>query len=237
MGFHNQGGCATISTNMRKPRLVLASRSPRRRQLLRLLNLPFDVTVAHVDETPRPDETPEELVTRLSRAKARDPDLDGDGGILVIACDTVVSMEEGPRDARILGKPSDPGEAIRMLRDLRGRWHTVYSAVTVLSRKDHASTEVTKTVLTMRDYTETELAAYVATGDSLDKAGGYAIQHAGFNPVAEVEGCYASVMGLPLCHLACLLRRRGRSAQVNVPAACQDHTDYECTVYAEILDS
>lgn len=237
MRFYNQGGCATIRPNMREPHLVLASRSPRRRQLLRLLMLPFDVTVANVDEMPRPEETPEELVTRLSRAKARGSDLDGHRETLIVGCDTVVAMEDELEDARILGKPSDSQEATTMLDCLRGRSHTVYSAVTVLSRGGQAATEVARTVLTMRDYTKTELAAYVATGDPLDKAGGYAIQHAGFDPVAEVDGCYASVMGLPLCHLACLLRRRGLSASANVPAACQDHTGYECTVHSEILDS
>ncbi|MGD2104783.1 MAG: Maf family protein [Anaerolineae bacterium] len=222
---------------MRDPRLVLASRSPRRRKLLRLLRLPFDTMVAKVDETPRPDEAPEELVVRLSRAKAHSRELDGARGTIVIACDTVVALAGGVDQASILGKPRNPREAKHMLRRLRGCRHTVYSAVTLLDSGGHTSTEVAKTVLRMRDYSETELAAYVASGDPLDKAGAYAIQHQGFDPVRELEGCYASVMGLPLCHVARSLRRRGIPSPVDVPAACQGHTGHPCTAYQGIIGS
>lgn len=122
-----------------------------------------------------------------------------------------------------------------MLRRLRGRYHAVYSAITVSDRTGKASTELAKTRLTMRSYSESELEAYVASGDPLDKAGAYAIQHRGFHPVSRIEGCYASVMGLPLCHLTGCLRRRGCPPTAEVPDACQSYTGHRCTVYEEII--
>jgi MAF protein len=215
--------------------LILASQSPRRRELLTLLGLPFEVTTADVRETPKADETPAELVARLSRAKVHGAELDGEGCPLVIACDTIVALEDEPAQAEILGKPCDPGDARAMLRRLRGRSHVVYSAATVWDPARGAATDVVETRLTMRLYSEAEITAYVASGDPLDKAGAYAIQHEGFDPVEEVEGCYASVMGLPLCHVARRLRRRGVEPAKDVPAACQTHTGHPCRAYREIL--
>jgi MAF protein len=211
--------------------------------LLHLLGLPFEVTAADVAEVPQADETPVELVTRLSRAKAEnakigDAKLNSHGKALVIACDTVVAMEEADGGTRILGKPRDAEEAVDMLRLLRGRSHLVYSAVTALERGQRTATELAKTHLTMRAYTDSEIAAYVASGDPLDKAGAYAIQHQGFHPVKEIEGCYASVMGLPLCHLTRLLLRWGYPPAADVPAACEAHTGHRCeAVYQEIKGS
>lgn len=224
---------------MSEPRLVLASQSPRRRELLHLLGLPFEVTVAGISEEQRAGETPVELVTRLSRAKAESAidhaELDGRCSTLVIGCDTIVAWEEKRDGARVLGKPRDSREATAMLRLLRGRPHVVYSAVTVQHQAHGAMTQLVRTRLTMRTYTERELAAYVATGDPLDKAGAYAIQHEGFHPVAAIEGCYTSVMGLPLCHLTRCLRHWGHPPTADVPAACQAHTDRRCDVYQEII--
>jgi MAF protein len=222
---------------MSEPHLVLASESPRRRALLQLLGLPFGVMVADVTERARVDETPAELVTRLSRAKAdaasRAEDRSRAGAsapfpALVIACDTVVALEATNRESRILGKPRDREEAAAMLDLLRGRSHLVYSAVTVLDSVGRAATTVAETRLTMRSYTDSELAAYVASGDPLDKAGAYAIQHEGFHPVREIAGCYASVMGLPLCHLTRSLRRWRVSPATDVPTACQAYTGHRC---------
>jgi len=215
--------------------LILASQSPRRRELLRLLGLPFDVTISDVRETPRTGETPPELVTRLSRAKARKADLNGRRSALVIACDTIVALREGPAQAEILGKPRDARDARRMLRRLRGRSHAVYSAVTVENPGHAATTDLVETALTMRPYADAEIKAYVASGDPLDKAGAYAIQHEGFDPVERIQGCYASVMGLPLCHLARRLREWGMDLDTDVPTACQTHTDHVCHVYQEIV--
>jgi septum formation protein len=221
----------------RSKRLLLASQSPRRRELLGLLGLPFEVTVADVAEDPLANESPAAAVVRLSQAKARAARSRGERGrearpdALIIACDTVVAL-----DGELLGKPRDAAEALSVLRRLRGRSHTVFSAVTLLEPvADRTSSDVAETRLAMRTYTDAEMAAYVASGDPLDKAGAYAIQHPGFHPVAELQGCYANVMGLPLCHLTRALRAWNIEPSHDVPAACQAHTGRRCPVYATIL--
>jgi len=220
--------------------LLLASASPRRRELLALLGLPFDVTVANVDEIPQGDESPTTLVVRLSRDKARAAGernqvfrkKPGFGQSVIIACDTVVAL-----DGEILGKPRDAAEAVSMLLRLRGRSHTVCSAVTLLDpATGRVLTGVAETQVTMRAYTDTEVAAYVASGDPLDKAGAYAIQHPGFHPVAALQGCYANVVGLPLCHLVRCLRAWQIEPPRDVPATCQAHTGHHCAVHATILN-
>jgi MAF protein len=216
---------------MSEPHLVLASQSPRRCELLKLLGLPFKVTTADVRETPRAGEMPDELVIRLSRAKACDAQLVDRQDTLVIGCDTTVELE-----GAILGKPHSADEAEAMLRRLRGRSHVVYSAITLLDPAGQAETSLTRTQLTMRTYNDAEIRAYVASGDPLDKAGGYAIQHEGFHPVDEIEGCYASVMGLPLCHLARCLRNWDIEPATDVPTACQSHTRHRCTIFLEIVN-
>ena len=210
--------------------LLLASASPRRHELLALLGLPFGVTVANVDEIPQADESPTTLVIRLSRDKARA--VPADPATIVIACDTVVAL-----DGEILGKPGDAAEAVSMLLRLRGRSHTVCSAVTLLEPiTGRALTDVAETQVTMRAYTDAEIAAYVASDDPLDKAGAYAIQHPGFHPVAALQGCHTNVVGLPLCHLTRCLRTWQVKPPCDVPATCQAHTGHRCAVYATILN-
>ena len=226
-------------------RLLLASRSPRRRELLALLGLPFEVTVADVAEDPLANESPAATVVRLSQAKARAacpacPERSrGErsrgtavcADALIIACDTVVAL-----DGELLGKPRDAAEALSVLRRLRGRSHAVFSAVTLLEpAAGRTSSDVAETRLVMRPYSDAEMAAYVASGDPLDKAGAYAIQHPGFHPVADLQGCYANVMGLPLCHLTRGLRAWNIEPPHDVPAACQAHTGRRCPVHATIL--
>ena len=185
-------------------RLILASSSPRRRQLLALLGLPFTVVRAEVDERPLPGEDPAATARRLSRAKARAAAAHvGEG--LIVAADTLVVLE-----GEILGKPADPAEATAMLRRLRGREHRVLSGLTLLDvASGREATEVVETRVWMRLTSDEEIAAYVSSGDPLDKAGAYAVQHAGFHPVARLWGCAANVMGLPLCRLDALLRALG----------------------------
>ena len=240
--------------------LCLASASPRRRELLALLGIPFWVTTANVVEIPQEGESPAALVVRLSQVKARavcsEPSFEQsrracpacsehsrgecsrkaaiypDATTIIIACDTVVAL-----DGELLGKPRDATEATVMLRCLRGRSHAVYSAVTLLEPSTgRALTDVAETQVTMRAYTDAEIAAYVASGDPLDKAGAYAIQHPGFHPVAGLQGCYANVVGLPLCHLTRSLRAWGIEPPHDVPAACQSHAGHHCPVYATILN-
>jgi MAF protein len=174
------------------------------------------------------------MVTRLSREKARAARQSvqpTNRPTILIAADTTVSL-----DGQILGKPRDAAEARSMLTRLRGRSHQVFTAITLIDLgtgrlvADLASTDVP-----MRDYSDEEMKAYIATGDPFDKAGGYAIQHNGFNPVARMTGCYANVVGLPLCHVTRSLRALGVESPADVPSACQAHLKYECPVFQSIL--
>jgi septum formation protein len=217
--------------------LLLASGSPRRHELLSLLGLPFGLTTPNVVEIPRVDESPAALVVRLSRAKARAayPKTNTQStNTIIVACDTVVAL-----NGDLLGKPRDAAEATAMLRRLRDQpSHVVYSAVTLLEpATDRALTDVAETQLTMRAYTDAEIVAYVVSGDPLDKAGAYAIQHPEFHPVATLQGCYANVMGLPLCHLTRCLRVLGIEPSCDTPAVCQAHTGHHCPVHATILNT
>ncbi|MBI2868167.1 MAG: septum formation protein Maf [Chloroflexi bacterium] len=188
-----------------QPPIILASASPRRSELLSLLDVPFAVRATNVseDEVPHGSESFEQLAERLALTKAR-AGARGTSG-LVIGGDTLVII-----DGRSLGKPRDLAEARRMLRQLRGRMHRVITGVAVVDQAtgNHYLAHRTTTV-TMRAYTDAEIEEYLATGDSLDKAGGYAIQAPRFKPVERLDGCYTNVVGLPLCELVEPLRRAG----------------------------
>jgi MAF protein len=205
---------------------------------MELLGLPFEVRVADIDERNSGGERPADLVARLSRGKAlavatHYPQR------TVIGADTIVTLDE-----QLLGKPADPDEAADMLRRLRDRAHRVYSGITVcppargnprVGGNPRAGgvpmTGVVESTVWMRDYSEDEIAAYVASGSPLDKAGAYGIQDAGFHPVARLRGCYASVMGFPLCELARLLSLAGPSGDVSladVPDTCSAATGVPC---------
>ena len=129
-------------------------------------------------------------------------------------------------------------EAVEMLCKLRGHTHQVFTAISILP--DQGGTilsDLCTTDVPMRNYSDEEITAYVASGDPMDKAGAYAIQHAGFHPVEKLQGCFANVMGLPLCHLARCLFQLGITPGVNVPQACQSALEYACPVYHLILNS
>lgn len=207
--------------------IVLASQSPRRKEFFRLLDLSFVVDAADVDEENHGDLAPDEIVQALSRIKAltvasRHPDA------LVVGADTIVVLE-----GSILGKPADEADAGRMLRALRGREHLVLSSVTLVHPSGAEAAECAETVVRMRDYSGDELRAYVGSGDPMDKAGAYAIQHPVFRPVSEIEGCYASVMGLPLCHVARAFWRVGEPLAIHVPSLCRSETGHRCAVYPQ----
>ena len=210
--------------------IVLASNSPRRRELLALTKLNFVVSVADVDESPRENELPARYVLRLAEIKARAVKADDDQ--LVLAADTTVV------DGRdILGKPADDAQAFTLLTRLRGRTHQVYTGLALLRYSDGLLlTDLSVTDVPMRDYTDDEIRAYVATGDPLDKAGAYAIQHAEFHPVENLGGCHASVMGLALCHVTRMLRKLNVDPNADVPANCQTYLEYDCPVYGKILN-
>ena len=212
--------------------LVLASSSPRRRELLVLTGWKFSASPADIDETPRTGEAPGDYVSRLAAEKARVAAVEAGAECFILAADTTVAdgME-------ILGKPAHPAEAVAMLKQLRGKVHHVYTAIAVRAPGLEAPlTDLCISQVPMRGYTSAEIEAYAATGDPLDKAGAYAIQHAGFHPVEGFGGCFASVMGLPLCHLARTLQKAGVTPQVDVAAACQEHLDYTCPVFRAILN-
>ncbi len=197
------------------PHLVLASGSPRRRELLARLGLPFVIVSADVVEEPQPGEIPAAMAQRLSQDKARAVATRCPGA-LVLACDTVVALGD-----TIMGKPQDAPEAVSMLRQLRGRRHQVLTAVTALNTVDRSEcTTCSITDVWMRSYTDEDIAAYVATGDPLDKAGAYAIQHAGFDPVAQLHGCYSGVMGFPLAHVVEALQAHGVTVPIAAHVAC-----------------
>ncbi len=196
-----------------------------------MIGLPFESGAAEIDESPRQDETPRQYVSRLAEGKARAAAGRAPSNAIIIAADTTVADAD-----QILGKPADDADAVRMLTQLRGHTHQVYTAIAVLSvPAGTLFTDLCATDVPMRDYSEAELAAYVATGDPLDKAGAYAIQHAGFHPVERLAGCYANVVGLPLCHLTRTLRKLGIEPQADVPQGCQAALGYDCPVYGSIL--
>ena len=191
----------------------------------------FSVSVSNVDESQRIDEAPPDYVLRLAEAKARAAVAMARSDHIIIGADTAVV--DG---SRILGKPKDIKEATAMLKSLRGHTHQVYSALAVLRMRDERLiTDLCVTDVPMRNYSDEELEAYVLTGDPLDKAGAYAIQHPGFHPVENMKGCYASVMGLPLCHLIRVLRMLGVPDDTDLPAACQSLLQYQCPVSRAIL--
>ncbi|HEY0970832.1 MAG TPA: Maf family protein [Gemmatimonadales bacterium] len=184
------------------PRIILASQSPRRRELLTQIGIAHEVRPAHVDESVLPGEAPVPHVERLARAKAHA--LAGhDASAVVVAADTIVVI-----DGRILGKPSDDAHAREMLRALSGRTHTVHTAVAV-ARGERTLSAVESVSVTFRTLTDDEIAAYVATGEPGDKAGAYGIQGYGAVLVRRIEGDYFAVMGLPLVRVVELLREVG----------------------------
>jgi len=225
---------------MRAPVLLLASSSPRRRRLLALGEWEFEVYPANIDENHLPGENPAHYVLRLAETKARTAAVEAaeaQPGWLVVAADTIV-VDHTPSGAEILEKPASQAEAFQMLSQLRGRSHQVYTALAIFDpTKERLLTDLCVTDVPMRAYSEVEITAYIASGDPMDKAGAYAIQNAPFHPVDHLEGCYASVMGLPLCHLQRTLRRFGILPTVNLPQACQTEIKYTCPVYEEILEN
>jgi MAF protein len=187
-------------------RFILASQSPRRRQLVGLLGYPFDILIADVDEDVHLARPPAEYVLHTARQKAEAiaGRLTPSAGLrrFIIAADTTVALE-----GEILGKPATAAEARQMLRRLRARDHDVHTAVCVVADGGDELTSVHTSIVTMRDYTDREIEAYIDSGEPFDKAGAYGIQHAAFRPVARLDGCFLGVMGLSLCDLIPLLRR------------------------------
>lgn len=196
-------------------RVVLASSSPRRRQLLDLIGIAHEVRPANIDETLRPREAPRRHAERLAREKAtviatRDPDL------ITIGADTVVVINR-----KVLGKPRDEAEAVHMLSQLSGREHTVITAIAVARGKKLRSA-IEEVRVKFRRLREDEIEAYVATGEPMDKAGAYGIQGFGATIVERIDGDYFAVMGLPLMRLTVLMRDLGVRYRFGEPLTLAD---------------
>jgi septum formation protein len=190
--------------------ILLASASPRRRELLGALGIEFEVRPANINEDPLPGESPLDTQHRITREKARaaerleirdwrfvqSPISNLQSPIsTIIACDTTVLL-----DGEMLNKPADAAEAWAMLRALRNRTHEVQSCI-VIKQGEEEMVDIVSSQVVMRDYSDDEIAAYIATGDPFDKAGSYAVQHEQFHPVKEIRGCPLNVIGLALCRL------------------------------------
>lgn len=211
--------------------LILASNSPRRKELLSLFGWPFEVIPADIDERRHPGEPPIKYVRRLACQKALAVASPKKG--LVIAADTIVVDGD-----ELLGKPVDEAHARQILKQLRGRTHQVYTGIAILDTETRESyDDVCRTDVHMRHYSDVEIETYIATGDPMDKAGAYAIQHAGFHPVEGLSGCYASVMGLPLCKLGVGLKEFGLEIPPELPDRCQELLNFSCTTLTEVLST
>lgn len=210
---------------------VLASASPRRQHLIRLLGLPFELLPADVDEEQISHPDPAINVVQTAWLKLQAVTALVTEPAIIVAADTTVSI-----DGQMLNKPVSADEAWRMLRQLRGRTHQVHTGLALLNTATGSSVEDLATIdVPLRAYSDSEIDAYIATGDPLDKAGGYAIQHARFQPVASMTGCYAGVVGLPLCHLARSLRALRVHLPIPIAAKCQTHFDYHCPIHEIVL--
>ena len=191
----------------------------------------FHIRPSEVDESQIPGEAPGTYVLRLAESKARSCAGTAHEDLTILAADTAVV--DG---TTILGKPKDMPEAAAMLHRLRGHVHQVYTGIAVLRLSDGTMiTDLCITDVPMREYSDVEVDAYLATGDPLDKAGAYAIQNAHFHPVESLQGCYASVMGLPLCHLVRTLKKLDITPKNDLPSECQSNLNYACPISPAVL--
>jgi MAF protein len=211
-------------------RIVLASNSPRRKELISLTGWICSNFPTNIDENPIAGETPEGYVKRLAKEKAtacKNKSQD-----LILAADTIVVDSN-----QLLGKPDNKVDARRMLVQLRGHVHQVLTAVVLLeSATGRLEEELCRTYVPMRNYSNEEIDAYIASGDPLDKAGAYAIQHAVFHPVENFSGCFASVMGLPLCHIKRMAKCFEKPISDSIVSDCQRFNQYTCPIFQKVAD-
>jgi septum formation protein len=213
------------------PLLVLASSSPRRQELMQIGGWNFSVRPIDVDESRLLEESPETHVVRLAQEKARACSTRVGEDVVIIGADTVV-VDSGD----ILGKPGSSEKAKAMLTRLRGHTHHVCTGIAILNPVTGALiTDLCVTEVPMRSYSDADMDTYIRSGDPLDKAGAYAIQHSGFHPVERLAGCFASVMGLPLCHLARNLMTLGIDTTRDIAAECKTEFAYNCPISTAVL--
>jgi len=189
---------------MTQPQLYLASKSPRRRELLAQIGVSYGIIAVELDEAPLPGEAPEDYVRRvaLDKARAGRALLEIPDEVPVLGADTLVTI-----DGQILGKPRDADDALGMLRLLSGRTHRVMSAVALIGAEERQALSTSE--VSFRPISDQEVRAYWDSGEPADKAGGYAIQGLGAVFVRELRGSYSGVMGLPLYETAALLAAAG----------------------------
>lgn len=203
--------------------LILASSSPRRRELLQELGWAFRVIPSDAPEDPLPGESPAAMVRRLSQDKARTVAAGLTAGYVIGADSTVVLA------GRAIGKPADAAEARQMLRDLRGSRHQVSTGLTVIdTATGHSLTDCLTGDVLMRDFSDAEMETSIASGIPMDKAGAYAIQDKEFRPARLLAGCYSNVVGLPLCRLAAMLQELGFPAPVDRPPSVAAECQTDC---------
>jgi septum formation protein len=209
----------------------LASNSPRRREMFSWTGWSFRTTSSQVDESINEGEPALDYVKRLALMKASVVIPDAKPGDVIISADTTVVL-----DGKIIGKPLDPPDAYNILESLQNREHWVVTALAI-RQAGHTEEilEVCQSRIQMRNYSDDEIEKYVASGDPLDKAGAYAIQNGTFHPVQDFNGCVASVMGLPLCHLERNLRKLPEYESIDVSAICQKNLKYKCPISRRVL--
>jgi septum formation protein len=213
---------------------ILASRSPRRRELLQLCGYPFEIKTHPVNEDsvthPDPVQNCIQTAQLKSQTLAHNFNPHPSTRTLIIAADTIVAV-----DGQMLGKPGDRNEAYKMLDILRNRAHEVHTGISVIDLHSSHELHGSHTAeVRMRAYSDQEMDMYIATGDPLDKAGAYAIQHPQFKPVSQLQGCFLGVMGLSICHLLQILSQFDVPVVVDMATLQQAHQEYDCPVYDKI---
>ena len=199
--------------------------------MLAWTEIEFKIQPADIDESIKVNERPLGYVQRLAREKTLGIINRVNADDFVLAADTIV-IHMG----KILGKPTSPKNAVNMLQELRGQKHLVITAFMVSRTSIHKIiADRCITSICMRNYSKQEILNYVDSGDPLDKAGGYAIQNPQFNPVVGFKGCFASVMGLPLCHLERALRQFPEYEPRNMAEICQNNLEYTCPIHRLVL--
>lgn len=196
--------------------IILASQSPRRRELLGQMGFSFTVRPARGEELPHPELTPAQLVEELARQKALEVSAEAEADDVVVAADTVVAI-----DGKVLGKPHDKVHAAQMLSALSGREHTVYTGVAV-KRGETLLVEHEATQVRFRPLTQREIDLYIQTGEPMDKAGSYGIQGYGALLVEGIRGDYFNVVGLPICRLGRMLAQVGEDALAQCAQKCAE---------------
>jgi MAF protein len=191
------------------------------------------ISPVEVDEYIIPDENPARFAQRLALEKAETESRNVINSDIILAADTIVVDGN-----QILGKPLDHAHARQILLNLRGKTHRVITALALIDQENHKQwVDLCETEVPMRMFSEQEIEAYIESGDPVDKAGAYGIQNAEFHPVAveRMVGCYANVMGLPLCHLQRAIKTFEVESPRNIPEKCMAFTQYDCQIYRDIL--